>query len=137
MNDRDFLGVGWRFPVSADAASGKIRASEYEDDVAEAIRIILGTSKGERLMRPDFGTNLNAYVFESLSLSALSLISDEAKNSLVLWEPRIRDVEVTAVQNAENPARADITASYVIRATNSPYNLVFPFYIDEGEAGER
>lgn len=130
MNNFAFFGVGWRFPVDADTASGHIKMSRYEEDIAEALRIILHTAKGERVMRPDFGSPLRSYIFGDMSLSSLSLMAGEIKNSLVLWEPRIRDIEVQ-VSAAEEKGRADITVAYSVRTTNNRYNMVFPYYLDE------
>ena len=48
-----FLGKGWNFPAAPDD-SGAIAMALYEEDVRQAVRIILGTSPGERVMRPGF-----------------------------------------------------------------------------------
>ena len=58
----NFLGSGWAFPVKI-GDTGSVDVAQFERSVAEAIRIILGTSPGERLMRPDFGCRINDMVF--------------------------------------------------------------------------
>ena len=132
-SERAFLGVGWSFPPEPTAA-GDVAVAAYEKDVRQAIRIVLGTSPGERLMRPTFGAGLRDLVFEPLSTTTMALARHRVEVALATWEPRIdvREVGVTAVPAQR---RMDITVSYLVRATNTFYNLVYPFYLLEG--GER
>lgn len=127
-----FLGVGWSFPVAPDAAGQDVERAEYEEDIRQSIRIILETSPGERVMRPDFGSGLMAFVFEPLNMTTLALVKQRVEQALVLWEPRIdlREVTVTAAGSVRN--RLDIEIGYQVRATNTFYNLVYPFYLQEG-----
>jgi uncharacterized protein len=128
---KDFLGKGWKFPVRTDA-QGRIALSEYEDDIKEAIRIILGTAKGERLMRPDFGCGIHEYVFASMNAVNLNLIENSVREALTLWEPRIEVLSVKVnVQNADN-GKLITNIEYKVRATNTQFNLVYPFYLKEG-----
>lgn len=129
-DDLAFLGTGWRFPPLADPATGRVALASHGDDIQESIRIILGTRRGERVMRPEFGSLLHTFVFEGLSLSVTSRIAEEVKNSLTLWEPRIRDIQADVTPGSEGAVH--INVSYVVRATNNPYNLVYPFYLNEG-----
>lgn len=89
-----FLGVGWAFPVCADA--GRTAVAAYEEDVKQAIRIILGTDPGERVMRPDFGAGLSAFVFEPMTPATLEALRQRVEEALVDWEPRI-DVDRKSV----------------------------------------
>jgi Bacteriophage baseplate protein W len=130
---RAFLGVGWSFPP-APAATGDVAVAEYEEGVRQAIRIVLGTSPGERLMRPTFGAGLRDLVFEPLSTTTMALARHRVEVALATWEPRI-DVREVAVTALPAERRLDITVSYRVRATNTFYNLVYPFYLLEG--GER
>jgi len=129
---RAFLGVGWSFPVMFDASLQDVARAEYEEDIRQAIRIILETSPGERVMRPDFGSGLHELVFEPVSHTTFALVKQRVEQALVLWEPRIdvREVKVVASGAARN--RLDIDIVYQVRATNTFYNLVFPFYLQEG-----
>jgi len=126
-----FLGVGWAFPVQVDPTSDSALAA-YEDDVRQAIRIILATDPGERVMRPDFGAGLNALAFEPIGTGTAALVRHTVEQALVRWEPRIDSIEVT-VTSQPGTARLDIAIAYRIRATNTFYNLVYPFYLLEGE----
>ncbi len=130
--DQAFLGVGWAFPPGTGSA-GEVAMAAYEEDVRQSIRIILGTSPGERLMRPDFGAGLRALVFEPLSTTTMALARHRVEEALVRWEPRIDVGSVTV--SADGPARnrLDIEVQYRVRATNTFYNLVYPFYLLEGE----
>ncbi len=129
---RAFLGVGWSFPVTPDAAAQDVAKAEYEEDIRQAIRIILETSPGERVMRPDFGSGLRDMVFEPVNYTTLALVKQRVEQALVFWEPRIdvREVKVTTTDAARN--RLDIDIGYQVRATNTFYNLVYPFYLQEG-----
>ena len=105
----------------------------YEEDVRQAIRIILATNRGERAMRPDFGADLQALVFEPLNATTLSLIRHRVEQALVLWEPRIDVEEVRAEADRPELGRVKVEIDYRVRATNTFYNLVYPFYLLEGE----
>lgn len=117
-----------------DPVTGRIRMCSKEDDIAQAVRIILNTRRGERVMRPDFGCRLCDFAFESFSQSVKSEMIEEIKTALTLHEPRITDVEVE-VEDPAPEGRVVLNISYVIRTTNNRYNLVFPFYIEEGGSG--
>jgi phage baseplate assembly protein W len=130
---RAFLGIGWALPARADAA-GDVALAEYEDDVRQAVLIILGTNRGERVMRPDFGANLDALVFEPVNTATKALARHYVEEALVTWEPRIDDVVVTVDDDAPHGTLL-IDIRYRVRATNTFYNLVYPFYLLEG--GER
>jgi phage baseplate assembly protein W len=130
MQNSDFLGRGFAFPLGVDPVTGRMKMAEYEEDIRQAIYIILMTRKGERAMRPEFGCDIHDYAFGSMDYETLSLVEQAVTESLVLWEPRIRDIEVHAY--AADAGRLNIEISYVVRSTNNPYNLVYPFYISEG-----
>ena len=127
-----FLGVGWSFPVTPDVAAQDVARSEYEEDIRQAIRIILETNPGERVMRPDFGSGLLAMVFEPVNFTTRALLKQRVEQALVVWEPRIDVREVTVTVNGSARNRLDIDIGYQVRATNTFYNLVHPFYLQEG-----
>ena len=127
---KDFLGRGWKFPVAVDAAGG-IALSEYEDDVREAIRIILMTSKGERVMQPDFGAGLFDFVFTSMNSTNLGRIQRAVEDALVKWEPRVQVTAVKVEPDQGELGKLLINLDYRVRATNTRFNLVFPFYLKE------
>ena len=127
-----FLGRGWAFPVGIE--SGLTATAAYEKDVEQAILIIMGTDRGERDMRPDFGAGLRAFVFEPLNPATLEALRQRVNESLVDWEPRIDVEKVSASAAAGGEGKVLIEVSYRVRATNSHHNLVYPFYLEEGSA---
>lgn len=129
---RDFLGTGWTFPVQTDHA-GDIAASEAEEDIRESIRIILGTAKGERIMRPEFGCDIHKHLFSAATPATLNLIESGVREALVRWEPRIDIEAVDARTDDDEPNRVLIEIEYHVRTTNSLSNMVYPFYITEGD----
>jgi len=129
---KDFLGKGWKYPVRVDE-NGNIAVSEYEEDIKEAIRIILGTVKGERVMRPDFGCGIHEFVFTSMNAVNLSLIETSVRDALTLWEPRIELINVNADAEKADEGKLFINIDYRVRVTNTEFNLVYPFYLKEGE----
>lgn len=132
MAERDFLGVGWQFPIGVGSGpDGKvrIRLSTYDRAVKESIRIILGTARGERLMRPDFGCDLNRLVFAQNNTSTAGLAMFYVRESLEKYEPRIELLAVDANPDSDDPARMLINIDYRIVATDTKQNLVYPFYL--------
>ena len=129
----DFLGVGWSFPVKP-GPDGDIALAEYEESVRQSVWIILGTSPGERLMRPDFGCGLDDLVFSVGSAHTVGRLVAEVRRGLTLWEPRLDllDVQVTPDEVVGNTLLIQIT--YRIRATNNVFNLVYPFYLEQAGA---
>jgi Bacteriophage baseplate protein W len=126
-----FLGVGWAFPVQADQAAGDVALAAYEEDIRQAIRIILETAQGERVMRPDFGAGLHALVFEPINTTTLALARHRVEEALITWEPRIDSITVQVTHDLPR-GRLMIEIGYRVRATNTFYNLVYPFYLQEG-----
>lgn len=127
-----FLGKGWKFPVQVDKTTGRIMMSEGEEDIKEAIRIIIRTSKGERLMRPDFGCGLKDFVFGTMDDMSMQLIASDVKEAIRDWEPRIKDIEVKAQPDPSMNGRVLLEVSYAVRSTNNLFNQVYPFYLEEG-----
>ena len=129
----DFLGTGWAFPVGVDA-NGNIALAAYEVDVRQAIQVILGTCIGERVMRPTFGGGLESSVFESMSTTVLGRIQSTVFQSLVTNEQRIQVLNVNVSQSTGDPGTLLININYKVRATNTKFNLVFPFYLQQQQS---
>jgi hypothetical protein len=128
---RSFLGRGWSFPVRLHDKEGTIRFSEYDQDIKEAIWIILSTSKGERVMRPDFGCGIHDLVFEVIDTASLAAIEEQVRAALTAFEPRIDVQQVNAESDGGMDGRLRISIDYILRGTNNQLNLVYPFYIRE------
>ena len=134
MNEdvNSFLGRGFKFPVQVDEITGKMKTSAYEEDIKEAIYLILMTKKGERIMNPQFGCGIYDYAFGTMDYTSLNMMERVVKEALTLWEPRITDLNVDLAVDSEKEGCIVISIDYTVRSTNNPYNLVFPFYMNEG-----
>ena len=132
MDDKAFLGRGWAYPVAPNASRSDVALAEHEEDIRQAVRLILETDRGERVMRPEFGAGLNEFVFEPINNTTKALIRHRVEEALVTWEPRIRVQSVEVSANQAAMGRLDIAIEYEVRSTNTFYNLVYPFYLQEG-----
>ena len=130
-DERAFLGAGWAFPIRLDE-SGEVAQVSHEEDIRQAVLLILQTELGERVMRPGFGAGLHSLVFEPLSTRTVALARHRVETALVTWEPRIDSIQVK-VTAVPHEGRLDIEIHYRVRSTNSFYNLVYPFYLQEGQ----
>ena len=128
---KEFLGRGWKFPVNVNP-TGKIAMSEYEEDIKEAIRIILSTSRGERVMRHDFGCGIYDFVFAPINTATIGMIEASVREALTLWEPRIELINVDVSADKAEEGKLLISIDYRVRSTNNEFNLVYPFYLKEG-----
>lgn len=136
MAERDILGTGWKFPIRINGRGGFSLVSG-EQDVAEAIWIILTTRRGERIMRPEFGCGLNDYVFAPNNASTRGAIAYQVQQALTQWEPRIDLIDVRVEEDADRPNLLRISIDYRIRANNAFNNLVYPFFLQEGGEASR
>ena len=126
-----FLGVGWAFPPCLEA-DGTVALVAYEEDIRQSILIILGTNPGERVMRPDFGAGLNAFLFEPISFTTMQRVKQRVEEALIDWEARIEVEQVRVSNDRSEPGKLMINIEYRVRATNTRTNLVYPFYLEEG-----
>ena len=131
---KNFLGRGWKFPVGVDRDGG-LATSAYEQNIEEAIEIILGTAPGERVMRPDFGCAIHDLVFAPNNAETASKSAYLVGEALQSWEPRIQGVEVDAAADTFEDNRLNIKIRYEVRATNSIFNMVYPFYLRKEDEG--
>ena len=129
----DFIGSGWAFPLRINSRGG-IELSRHDQDVQEAIRLILSTPIGERRMRPRFGCGVHDLTFATNDPATHGLMKYHVIQALTLWEPRIevRDDGVRVSVDADQQC-ALVEIDYVLRATNEQRNLVYPFYLIPGE----
>ncbi|NLT72585.1 MAG: GPW/gp25 family protein [Chloroflexi bacterium] len=124
----DIIGRGWAFPPGLDHR-GRIATVAGEDEIEQSIRIILTTSPGQRVMRPEFGCRLNEIVFAPNNAQTAAQAERFVRLALGRWEPRIQVEQVTAAPDAHEPARLQIELRYTIRSTHSSRSLVYPFYL--------
>ena len=123
----NFLGVGWTFPVDLD--QNQVAVAKYEDAVRQSIWMILGTAKGERVMRPDFGCDIHERIFAPHSPGTIGQIVSDVRDALIEWEPRIDVLDIDTIPNRSQPNVVLIQVNYQVRTTNNVFNLVYPFYL--------
>ncbi len=132
--DQNILGTGWAFPVKPDAAPHSLPLASGDEKVRQSIFLILSTAAGERQMLPDFGCGIHDLVFEPNTPVLWNLVRDQVKRSLTRWEPRIDVLDVRVETPADQRNYLLIRIDYRIRANNAFYNLVYPFFINEGNS---
>jgi Bacteriophage baseplate protein W len=128
----DIIGTGIAFPLRVDQRGGLALVSG-DDDVREAIGLVIGTARGERPMRPEFGCGIHDYIFESVDARTLSRLEHEIRAALDRWEPRIEVLTVDIDVSAADQGCLPIEIVYELRATNDVRNLVYPFYVIPAE----
>jgi len=126
-----FLGTGWSFPPEFGKGKNSIKMSSGAEDIKESLFILLSTKLGERFMTPDFGCDMDIFLFEPLDLDLEQKIEDEIRRAILLYETRI-SVDGIGFDPDREAGALLINVDYTIRTTNTRTNIVFPFYLKEG-----
>ena len=129
-----FLGKGWRFPIRVDA-TGALGWSSGDKAIKESIWIILSTPKRSRIMAPEFGCGIHDYLFAPNNASTRALIAAEVRAALTRFEPRIDLLAVNTAAEIDAPNTLMLEVDYRTRANNAAHNIVYPFYLNEGQSG--
>jgi phage baseplate assembly protein W len=132
MDNKEFLGRGWSFPPKFDKYSKSVVMDNGEEDIANSIRIIIGTYPGERLMNPVFGCTIKRMNFENIDQGNITRIEEIIGNSLIKFEPRIKLQSIEIVSQDETEGLIILQLNYTIISTNTRHNIVFPYYLTEG-----
>ena len=128
---RSILGTGWKFPIRINGRGG-FSLSREEQDIAEAIWVVLSTARRDRIMRPEFGCGIHDYVFSPNNASTRGAIAYQVQQALIRWEPRIDVLDIRVQEDPNQPNLLLIDVDYRIRVNNAFHNLVYPFFIQEG-----
>jgi len=128
----NFLGKGWSFPPTFNKQLKEVQMTEKVDDIEKSLQILLTTTIGERLMQPRYGCNMEDLLFESLDTTTKTIIIDRIKTAILFFEPRIDAKKIELDASNELEGEITVRIEYVVPATNSRYNFVFPFYRKEG-----
>ena len=131
MTVQHLIGTGWAFPTGI-TASGGVRMVTGHAEIEGAIRMILSTRIGERVMRPHFGCAIWDHVFAPMNANTLGAVEKAVRDALAWWEPRI-ELESVITRPIPDRGMIAITINYLVRATNDIRNLVYPFYVIPGE----
>lgn len=128
----DFLGKGWSFPPTFNSSVKGVEMTEKVEDINRSLQILLTTRQGERVMQPKYGCNMDEMVFEPLSTTVKTIMKDKIKTAILYFEPRIDVIAISMDTTNEPEGEVIIEIEYMVRATNSRFNFVFPYYINEG-----
>ena len=130
---KSFLGVGWSFPPTFYKNPCRVKMVPDEEDIKQSLQILLSTRHGERIMQPEYGCNLDVLLFEPINTSLITFVKDLIEKAILYHEPRIdlTKIDINTGQVLEGLLLIEL--EYVIRSTNSRYNLVYPFYLKEAE----
>ncbi len=130
-DNNSFLGRGWAFPIAFSEGATAVEMVEDERDIEQSLKILLSTMKRERVMLPDFGVDLKEMIFEPLSTSTATILTEKIGHAILFHEPRIILDGITYDQDV-NEGLIRLNIAYTIVATNTRTNIVFPFYFIEG-----
>jgi phage baseplate assembly protein W len=131
----EIIGSGLAFPLAVDRRGG-IALARDEQDIDQAIQLILGTAPGERPMRPEFGCGVHDFVFDSIDANTIGNMEEAIREALLRWEPRIDVTDVKFDASDAVNGLLTINIEYKVRATNTDRNLVYPFYVIPAEEME-
>ena len=132
-NNSTFLGTGWSFPPTFNRDTSTVEMVSEESDIIQSLEIILSTRPNERIMQPDFGCDLSQFLFEELSQSLITGIRGIISDAILHHEPRI-DLDNIDIKKGQEEGLLQINITYTVRTTNSRFNLVYPFYLNEAQA---
>lgn len=136
MKENTHLGRGMKFPPQINPVTGRFVLAENEQSVKESIYLILMTQKGERLMRPEFGSRTSGFVFSEKDLTMLHIMAHDLERDITRNEPRVQDVEIQ-MDNESRPDCLLVRIRYTVSGSSKQENMVFPFYPDRRPEEER
>jgi phage baseplate assembly protein W len=131
QDESNFLGTGWSFPPTFGAAGGEVHMVSGVEDIEQSLAILLSTRRGERIMQDDFGCELSAFLFGEISQGLIGRVRSAIGDALLHHEPRIKVNGIDVSQSGARDGLLTISIDYTVRATNSRYNMVYPFYLNE------
>ena len=130
-NEASFLGTGWRFPPAFTRGGADVLMTAGTEDIEQSLKILLTTRLGERTLQEDYGCALDHFLFEELDQGLVNNLTRLISDGILYYEPRI---DLNALDVSASEAEAGlllIRLSYTVRATNSRFNMVYPFYLNE------
>lgn len=128
----EIIGSGLAFPLTTDHRGG-VALARGEQDIEQALELILATAPGERPMRPEFGCEVHDLIFDTIDAAMIGKLEIAIRSAIDRWEPRIEIVGIEFDLAYQGEGRLDVTITYRVRATNSRRNLVYPFYVIPAE----
>ncbi|MGB3464158.1 MAG: GPW/gp25 family protein [Cyclobacteriaceae bacterium] len=132
MNQKSFLGTGWKFPPQFSKSAGSVIMTSEEQNIIDNLDVLFKTKVGERIMNFDYGSKLNQLVFDKIGAKMEGDIEETITNAILFYEPRINLQEIIIDDSSYKNGLINIQVNYVIRQTNNRGNYVYPFYLNEG-----
>ncbi|SHL39699.1 hypothetical protein SAMN05444266_103197 [Chitinophaga jiangningensis] len=126
-----FYGTGWSFPPAFDNVPGEAATVSDLVDIQESLQILLGTRPGERIMQPGYGCNLDQLLFEPLTTTLKTYMKHVIESAILYHESRIKVDTVELSESSEVEGLVLIQIAYTVRANNSRFNFVYPYYKNE------
>lgn len=130
-SDRSFLGTGWSFPPSFSAGGAGVELVSGPEDIHQSLQILFATQLGERVMQEDFGCEMSSYLFEEVDRNLISGLQETISDAILYHEPRIELDRIEVSASDDEQGLLLITLEYTVLSSNSRYNMVYPFYLNE------
>ena len=130
-NDTSFLGTGWSFPPTFTKGGAEVEMASGTDDIKQSLIILLQTRLGERTLQEDFGCEMNGFLFEEIDGRLINRITSLISNAVLYFEPRITLDKLDIDRSDAVAGLLLINIAYTVRSTNTRYNMVYPFYLNE------
>lgn len=131
-SSQQFLGVGWKFPIEFKTNTRAVTMLRGENLIKNSLDVLFATKIGERVMQPDYGSELDHFLFENLNKSMITYMQARISDAILFGEPRIIVNDIEIEPSPDDPAYIEIRISYTVPVTNSRYNYVYPYYLNEG-----
>ena len=130
--ENSITGIGWKFPPLFDVNEGTTETVSGEEEILESLQVLMGTLKGERVMKPEFGSDISLRIFDNMTPAAQSAIRTSISQAILMYEPRINLNEVQLDTSSIADGIVNINIDFTVRKTNSRMNIVFPYFMNEG-----
>ena len=130
-SDQSFTGTGWSFPPTFTRGGAEVELVSGAEDIHQSLQILLSTRLGERVMQDGFGCDLSYVLFEEVDQSLVNSLTSIISDAILYHEPRISLDSLDISESETQPGLLLIGIEYTIRSTNSRFNMVYPFYVNE------
>ena len=130
-DDRSFLGTGWSFPPNFSRGGADVEMVSGVQDIQQSLQILFATQLGERVMQDEFGCDLNGFLFEEMNQSLINGLTGMISDAVIYHEPRIKLDQLEITESPSEQGLLLISLHYTVKSTNSRYNMVYPFYLNE------
>lgn len=129
--EQSFLGTGWAFPPAFSQGGADVELVSGVEDIHQSLQILLTTRLGERVMQESYGCDLQDFLFEEINYRLVNGIKSLISDAVLYHEPRITLNELDVSEDQKQPGLLLIKLTYTVRGTNSRFNMVYPFYLNE------